>query len=211
MATNSASISATISAERVVLHLRDKLGIKFVAFDFDHTILKIHTGGFWQDTAEILAQEARPEMVELLPRLVEANDIYVGVVTFSSQPKMVRAVVESMLPLSTGTTAGCSAVFPIRGVDGSWKTPKSIHRDEMWWNVDSEDMEEEQEGKQPHMVSAIQELEFLVPNLEVTKSTTVLIDDDPDNIRIAKDNAIRAMWLDPDNPERLFSDICSLN
>lgn len=208
MATkNSTSAFNIVSADQVVLHLRENLGIQFVAFDFDQTILKIHTGGFWEDTAELLAQEVRPEMVEIIPRLMAENNIYVGVVTFSSQPKMVRAVVESLLPTST-----CSAVLPIRGEDGSWKTPKSNHRDEAWWSpsLDEEDLDEEQEGKQPHMVSAIQELEFLVPNLAITKATTVLIDDDPDNTRIAKDNGVRAVWLDPDHPERLFSDLCAL-
>lgn len=69
------------------------------------------------------------------------------------------------------------------------------------------------EGKQAHMVSAIQELELLLllfGNLQITKSTSVLIDDDPDNIQIAKDNGVRAVWLDPDHPDTLFSDLCEL-
>jgi hypothetical protein len=187
-----------------------KLRIQFVAFDFDHTILSIHTGGWWENTAESLAKHVRPQIKELLPCLLKQKDMHLAVVTFSSQPDMVRAVVETMLPPKNPNNAH-QAMLPIRADDSSWKIPNPIHRQEHWWKEDEADIDVyEIHGKQPHMLSAIHELEFLVEGLRITKSTSLLIDDDPDNIRIAVENGVRAVWLDPDHPERLFSDLSKL-
>ena len=290
------------------------IGINFVAFDFDQTIIKIHTGGYWQDPLDELVQFVRPEMQLLIQKLllqhqrrrkqqqqqeeeeeggggkedVENNDdktkdIHVAVVTFSSQPHVVRHVLDSILLLpppiearpsvssktTTTTTKNdqkqqassdnnnmwdtqeditvrsfvatawttTSGKIPIRGEDGSWKTPNPVHQGEKWWSKpsnqndegdyddggdgDDEDCDEDDyEGKQPHMVSAIQELEFLYgcctgggrgnKGLEITKSSTLLIDDDLTNIRIAQKNNVHAVWLDPNNPSRLFDDLLKL-
>jgi hypothetical protein len=194
--------TCSTTTTQVVANLQ-KLGIQFLAFDFDQTILSIHTGGFWEDTAESLAKHVRTQIAELMPCLFQQNGMHVAVVTFSSQPAMVRAVVETMLPKKISA----QAVLPIRAEDGSWKTPNPIHRQERWWEDEGDD---DVQCKQPHMLSAIHELEFLVEGLHITKSTSLLIDDDPDNIRIALENGVRAVWLDPDHPERLFSDLCKL-
>ncbi len=44
----------------------------------------------------------------------------------------------------------------------------------------------------------------------VTSSTTILIDDDKRNIRLADADGYQSLWFDPDHPERLFQRIMSL-
>ena len=63
------------------------------------------------------------------------------------------------------------------------------------------------DGKQPHMASAVEELMTNNPNVKITKSTTLLIDDDAKNIRFALADGTRAIWFNPQKPNKLFSDI----
>ena len=57
------------------------------------------------------------------------------------------------------------------------------------------------------MVSAIH---GLVPNRQVNKGSSLMIDDNPDNIRVARENGARAVWLDPEHLEHIFADLSAL-
>ena len=62
------------------------------------------------------------------------------------------------------------------------------------------------------MASAAEEL-MTKPALGVTdvrKDTTLLIDDDPRNIKKSLKDGTRAVWLNPLKPDRLLDDILSL-
>jgi hypothetical protein len=126
-------------------------------------------------------------MSELI-QTATTNNIQIAVVTFTGQINLVQSVLESIV-------GGQAAErIPIRGADRSWQyTGKGS-----------------QEGKQAHMASAVEELIANNPGIEITKKTTVLIDDDRKNIRIALMDGTRAVWFNPDKPNRLFSDICKL-
>lgn len=68
-------------------------------------------------------------------------------------------------------------------------------------------------GKQQHMASAAEEL-VAKPALGVTdvsKSTTLLIDDDPRNVRMSLNDGTRAIWFNPREPNRLLDDILMLH
>ena len=98
--------------------------------------------------------------------------------------------------------------IPIRGGDRSWKYEGRGSR----------------EGKQAHMASAVEELEQQQQTtststtggggggggIEITKSTTLLIDDDKRNIRTALEDGVRAVWFNPDKPQRLLRDLTEL-
>jgi FMN phosphatase YigB (HAD superfamily) len=58
------------------------------------------------------------------------------------------------------------------------------------------------------MASAVEELEGT--GVEITKATSLLIDDDGKNVRTALRDGVRAIWLNPDQSERLLSDIARL-
>lgn len=83
-------------AQQIVELLR-RLNIRLVAFDFDYTIVTIHTGGQWLDSPEKLAEFVRPCFRDLLPVLLKASDLNVCVVTYSPQEKLIREVLRISL------------------------------------------------------------------------------------------------------------------
>jgi hypothetical protein len=113
-----------------------ELGINFLALDFDQTILDIHTGGNWKGTLEELFPHVRPVFAQLIQAAVD-NELQVAVVTFSQQTRYVRGVLDHIVGVQV------SQQIPIRGGDKSWKYKGNGSSD----------------GKQPHMASAVEELE----------------------------------------------------
>jgi hypothetical protein len=56
------------------------------------------------------------------------------------------------------------------------------------------------------MASAAQELVERL-GVMITRSSTILLDDDPKNIKIALDNQVKAVRLNPDEPEKFPYDL----
>ena len=80
-----------------VIDLLRRSKIKLVAFDFDCTIVNVHTGGQWIDSAEELAKYVRPCFRELICVLLKSNEFYVCVVTYSPQEELIRDVLRICL------------------------------------------------------------------------------------------------------------------
>ncbi len=165
-----------------------ELGINFLALDFDQTILDVHTRGRWEGTLEELYPHVRPVFAHLIEAAVQDDEMHVAIVTFTRQIHFVRGVLDQIV----GPEA--SQHIPIRGGDRSWdyRGSGSLH------------------GKQPHMASAVEELESRNPGLQVSRNTTLLIDDDQQNIRHALKNSTRAIWFNPDKPHMLLQNIMKL-
>lgn len=164
------------------------LRINFLALDFDQTILDIHTSGQWQGSQDELFMHVRPVFAQLIQAAAEDENMYLSVVTFTRQIHFVRGVLDHIV----GPEA--SQQIPIRGGDRSWeyKGTGSV------------------KGKQPHMASAVEELESRNENVQISKATTLLIDDDTRNIRYALKDHTRALWFNPDKPHMLLQDIMKL-
>lgn len=164
------------------------LNINFLAIDFDQTMVDVHTGGRWKETVPELAEHLRPLFLQLVPMATQRN-IRVAIVTFSGQTKCIREVLETAFPT-------IAEIIPIRGNDQTW-------------TYEGNGMKL---GKQEHMASAAEEL-MAKPALGVTdvrKNTTLLIDDDPRNIKKSLKDGTRAVWLNPRDPDRLLDDILLL-
>lgn len=58
------------------------------------------------------------------------------------------------------------------------------------------------DGKQKNMASAADELGRLYPDRDFTRNSTLLVDDDMNNIKISLANCVRAIYFNPDHPER---------
>ena len=162
--------------------------INFLAIDFDQTMIDIHTGGRWQGTIPELTEHMRPLFLHLVPQATQRN-IRIAIVTFSPQTKHIREVLDSAFPT-------ISELIPIRGSDQTWK-----------YVGKGKEM-----GKQARMASAAEEL-MAKPALgvaDVGKNTTLLIDDDPNNIRHSLKDGTRALWFNPRHPNRLLDDILQL-
>ena len=185
MATTSATTHHSTAITAAISKLKE-LNINFLAIDFDCTILEIHTGGRWSGTLEELFPHIRPVYAQLIQAAVD-SDIHVAVVTFTSQIKFVRGVLDHIV----GETA--SQKIPIRGNDRSWEYNGEGSKD----------------GKMPHMASAVEELETRF-NVEIHRNTTLLLDDDARNIRYALKNGVRGIWFNPDKPHLLLQDIMKL-
>ena len=71
-------------------------GILLVAFDFDMTILDIHTKGRWEGSASDLVPHVRPDM-KCLIRNCRDTGIHVAVTTFSSQKELIQEVLQTAL------------------------------------------------------------------------------------------------------------------
>ena len=183
------STSTAVSLDQAMERL-EALGINLLALDFDQTILSVHTGGRWQGSTEELLPFVRPMFADLIRAAVKNNNntMQVAIVTYTGQIHLVRAVLEA--------TVGIQAAerIPIRGNDRSW----------VYSGAGSLD------GKQPHMASAVEELVTNNPGIHITKLSTLLIDDDRKNIRHALKEGTRAIWFNPEKPERLYSDIVKL-
>jgi hypothetical protein len=178
-----------------------EININFLALDFDQTILSCHTGGRWQGTVDELLEYVRPVFIQLIPAAQVAG-IEVAVVTFTHQISLVRAVLDSIMMSANnngddnGTTTykTPSGRIPIRGNDRSWTYKGKGSRS----------------GKQAHMASAVEELEYRF-GVKITKASTLLIDDDSRNIRIALQHGVRALWFNPEKPHRLLPEIIKLS
>ena len=174
-----------------------ELGINFLALDFDRTILDIHTGGRWKGSPEELFPHVRPIFAHLIEAAMassssdeegEGQELHVGVVTFSRQIQLVRGILDQIVGPEV------SQRIPIRGGDRSWTYTGGGST----------------QGKQPHMASAVEELESHHAGLHITRNTTLLIDDDEQNIRVALTNGVRAIWLNPEKPHLLLQNIRKL-
>jgi hypothetical protein len=63
-------------------------------------------------------------------------------------------------------------------------------------------------GKQPFMASAVEEiLQKGSCNVDIQRCTTLLIDDDPDNIRIALNDGVRGILFNPKRSQCHLLDI----
>jgi hypothetical protein len=183
MATMTATHSTAITA---AISKFKELGINFLAIDFDQTILDVHTGGRWPGTLEELLPHVRPVFAQLIPAALD-NDIHVAIVTFTCQIRLVRGVLEKIVGVPK------TMLIPIRGNDRSWQ----------YKGMGSMD------GKQAFMASAVEELEH-GNSVEITKKSTLLIDDDAKNIRYALVDNTRAIWFNPEKPHLLLQDIIKL-
>lgn len=166
-----------------------QLGVNLLALDFDETLISIHTHGRWQRSLEELSCTVRPEFKDLVRAAIASSDIHVAIVTLSCQPNFVRGVLESLVG------AEQAAKIPVRGGDLTT------------WSYTGQPGSS-QKGKQAHLASVLEELQQRHQTCD--KSTTLLIDDDYRNIRIALKDGVRAIWFDPSNPQNLLHDIVKM-
>lgn len=201
----SSTTMNSIAVNNAIKKLHE-LKINLLAIDFDQTFIDIHTGGRWPGSVDELVPHVRPEFQQLVTALFEQNQkqqqqhqsdnvtqeeqhsFCVAIVTFSSQPQLIRNVLEQCIGVNYTNQ------IPIRGGDRSWTySGNGSH-----------------EGKQAHIASAVEELQTNDTNIVITKATTLLIDDDMKNIRCALRDGTRAIWFNPSKPYLLLQDIAKL-
>ncbi|XP_033747488.1 uncharacterized protein LOC117332620 [Pecten maximus] len=73
--------------------LLEKKGIRLLAVDFDETLISIHSGGCWKDSAEKLSQHVRPCVRDLMEEALQRN-VNVCIVTYFTQPWIIREMLK---------------------------------------------------------------------------------------------------------------------
>ena len=160
-----------------------KVGINFLAIDFDKTLISEHTTGKWEGPVEDLASLTRPFFRQLIPLALD-NEILVAIVTLSPQVPLIGDMMRLVFP-------DHAEYIPIRGDDNAW-----VYQGRGAMN-----------GKQRHMASAAEELGSLNTRCKISRATTLLVDDDLENVRIALNSETRAVLCDPNNVRRMVDDL----
>ena len=160
--------------------------LNFLALDFDQTVLDIHTGGVWKGRIDELCTHVRPLFRQLIVTAHSAN-MKIAIVTFSPQVNHIIEVLETHFPNFANDIL-------IRGRDHSWAYEGNGMK----------------AGKQPFMASAAEEFEEKYPSIEITRNTTLLVDDDANNIRLALKDGVRAIWFNPNDSDILLQNMIAL-
>jgi len=192
MPSNAVAVSQKLETEQdiatqcaeVASHLI-KLNVNFLALDFDQTIIDIHTGGRFSGTASELATHVRPMFFHLISASHKVG-IQLAVVTFSPQTEQIAHVLDIHFP-------AFAHEIVIRGRDRTWDYVGNGMK----------------EGKQPYMSSAAEELQAK-SELDITRNTTLLVDDDPNNIHMALKDGVRGILLNPRKSHLLLQDILKM-
>jgi len=173
-----------------VRQLREK-GIRMLAIDNDLTLISIHTGGHWSGTAEELAEQGRPIFKPLIEEAV-AQKIFIAIVTFSSQPELIREMLVHFLEGHEVDTSEI-AVFgglnkPLSGINGQeLKAGEKVRA------------RYQGTGKQEHIACAVEGVEQS-HDISIAPNQVLMIDDDVKNLQEAKKRGIRAAFFDPMEP-----------
>eukprot|EP00614_Pseudopedinella_elastica_P012777 CAMPEP_0172597458 /NCGR_PEP_ID=MMETSP1068-20121228/17476_1 /TAXON_ID=35684 /ORGANISM="Pseudopedinella elastica, Strain CCMP716" /LENGTH=184 /DNA_ID=CAMNT_0013396997 /DNA_START=71 /DNA_END=625 /DNA_ORIENTATION=+ len=164
----------------------NNMGINCLALDFDLTLINTHTNGNTNKGPVAIASCVRPVFKALIPKAVDAG-IRIVVVTFSPQVDLIREVLGLAFP-------SIADQFVIRGNDKSWTYSGAGSTDR----------------KQGHIASSFEELAMRGEGSKITRASTLLIDDDPDNIRAALLHETPAVLLNPNEPDELFESLKKL-
>jgi hypothetical protein len=188
-----------------------ELNINLLAIDFDLTFIDIHTGGRWLGTEEELREHVRVEMCQLIRTALSTGQIRVTIVTFSIQTQLVRSILENVFG------SELASQIPIRGADRSWNYEGKGIREGKQHYIASAVEELQQKPLPPQAIAAMQHLEQQEEqpqhdkvSIVITKNSTVLIDDDPKNIRIALGDGTRAVWFNVDKPHHLLQELVQM-
>jgi FMN phosphatase YigB (HAD superfamily) len=160
-------------------------GILLAAFDFDATILDFHTGGQWEGNKRDLVRHVRPEFKCYISLCLDKG-IRVAVVTFSTQTRMIAKVLQEAIPHSR-----VEDIVVFGGNDF---------------------VKGYSDGKQSQLFLAMEHFNKLqAPSrgrvVPITPSVTVLVDDDPENIRVANNDGFKTIQFHPDNPKTLHTSL----
>jgi len=113
--------------------------------------------------------------------------IHVAIVTFSPQVSLITEVILALFP-----TQGYKVI--IRGGDENWS----------YYGAGALG------GKQPHMSSVVEEVSHCYAT-RICRGSTLLIDDDLNNVTIALEGGVNAVWCCPSDPSSVSRSIIALH
>ena len=143
-----------------------KKDIKVLTIDFDQTLVSVHTGGQWKSSYQHLSLAVRKFFVELITEAL-LKEFHVAIVTFSFQVKLIKEVLCYRYGKEMGNKIKVYGWYP-----------------ELYKKI----------GKQVHIETCLNDINS-ENNISLTNKNVILIDDDNNNINIAKENDIKTGLL----------------
>lgn len=171
-------------------------GVKLLAIDWDLTMVSCHTRSQWYGTPAELGKHVRPVFCKLT-RAAMASGIKVVIVSFSCQHSLIQGAVKSAF--STCPSFDTSNII-IRCSDKKWNVcEKQFQQIFPTAKLSSP-------GKLKHLCSAAQQLCLADKEnrLLIQPKDIVLIDDDTENVKSAKNNQVTAVQMDPERPDQFL-------
>jgi hypothetical protein len=184
---NRDPLSCEVLLRRLKSARHDK--ILLVAMDFDETILDIHTGGRWKQDPSLLVPHVRPSFQCFINHLLQQQPpLFIAITTFSNQKELIRQVLGKSLMMDDSTNQDSKtkkndsydySTIPIFGGD-DWVKGHS-------------------KGKQSQLLLAMQHYNARKNSQteEITPSNTLLIDDDANNIKVARKDGYQTLLYLP--------------
>lgn len=177
----------------VLFMMRRPANIRLVAFDFDMTIVNVHTGGQWMGGANELARHVGPDFSCYIAHCLDRG-LKVSVATFSTQKELISKV----LHLSVPTDArGQARTIPVFG--GNDYLPEFENGKQSQLMLSIQHFAQQAEGggdgelvREGEADSEGESKAFLDP------SQTLLVDDDVRNIQVARSDGYATLHYRPD-------------
>ncbi len=176
-----------------------KAGIKLLALDWDNTVLKLHTRGQWYGNSDELYNNVRPFFIHLI-QAAQCFKIHVSIVTFSGQTKLITEVMQKIMNINSSNANVDHGQYSIRCCDDTWDGIDAL-KEYFPSHIDCEF-----KGKLQHISSVLKEC--MKDN--VMPHETLLIDDDEENIRVAKEVNLPSIRFDPDDEMSLADSLCEI-
>jgi hypothetical protein len=167
--------------------------IRLVAFDFDLTIVSVHTGGQWRGTADELARHVRPDFACYMARCVDRG-LHVSVATFSTQKDLITKVLLLSIP---NDARGQARTIPVFGGNDYVPEFESGKQSQLMLSIqhfsqqagDGGGGEVESDGEAESNGES---------KLSLDPSHTLLVDDDVRNIQVARGDGYATLHYQPD-------------
>jgi hypothetical protein len=164
--------------------------IRLVAFDFDLTIVSVHTGGQWRGTADELARHVRPEFACYIARCLDRG-LRVSVATFSTQKELITKVLLLTVP---DDARGQARKIPVFG--GNDYVPEFESGKQSQLMLSIQHFAQEAGGGGGGEVESNGEADS--SELSLDPSHTLLVDDDARNIQVARSDGYATLHFQPD-------------
>ena len=178
-----------------------KAGIKLLALDWDNTVLKVHTNGQWYGNSDELYNNVRPFFVYLI-QAAQNFHIHVSIVTFSGQTRLITEVIQKIMSANSKKKQDeVAPEYSIRCCDDTWDGVEALKQ----YFPTHTDFEMHL-GKLPHISSVLKEC----MKDHVMPSECLLIDDDKENIKVAREVNLPSIRFDPEDEMSLADSLCEI-
>jgi hypothetical protein len=175
--------------------MSETANIQLVAFDFDLTMVSVHTGGQWTGTAEALARHVRPDFPCYVAHSLDRG-LRVTVATFSTQKELIKRVLQLSIPKDAN---GQARTIPVFGGNDylpefeNGKQSQLILSIQHFARVGQGGGEGESNGGEAEHDNDGDE-----GRLSLGPSQTLLVDDDFRNIQVARSDGYATLHYRPD-------------